>query len=77
MNPSQIQSFASHYLSVNTLDALDSKTNNYRTKSPRLWSFARYFKNCWILNTAKARTQSGSGVGEEHQQQMMENMMLR
>ena len=30
-----------HYLSVNTLDALDSKTNTYRTKSPRLWSFAR------------------------------------
>lgn len=38
-----------HYLSVNTLEALDSKTNNYRNKSARLQNFARG-KNCWILS---------------------------
>lgn len=30
-----------HYLSVNTLDALVSKTNNYRNKSPRRQNFSR------------------------------------
>ena len=68
-----------HYLSVNTLDALVSKTIT-EINLPGGRSSPEVFQkllDTFKKNTAKALTQSGSGLGGEHQQQMMGNSSPR